>query len=167
MIAVAFSLEGALVRGDSKGETRRVLGALDELSMPLAAFGNGSSASVESAARAIGFAGLVLASEEAGAELPSIRAFAAITSACSLPADRIWFVSAWDQQLRMARALGFETIFAGESLAVVLDAIGEPYTRALLELRYTMRTTLQWRAGYTIEALDENALDPSVEHERS
>lgn len=167
MIAVAFSLEGTLVRTPPGFEVAALLDKLHALSMPLVLFGNGRSADVHADAGALGFRGTVLSSEDAGAELPSIAAFAAIASACSLPADRIWFVTGTLAERHAARTLGFQALLVTDGLSGILDAIGEPYTRALLELRYTMRTALEWRRGHTIDTLPAQMSDPSGERKRS
>ncbi len=132
---------------------RDLLAVLHELSMPTAIFGNGYSESVYAACETLGFRGTVLPGEDFKAALPSPGAFGAIATALRLPSDRIWFVTRDRVEFHTARAFGFETIFiaSDDDLAGVLDVLREPYTEALLVLRYTMRTALEWRPGHAME----------------
>jgi FMN phosphatase YigB (HAD superfamily) len=153
--AAAFRQQAArLIRARMSAEAgaRDLLAALADLALPVAVIGNGYSTTVHAACEELGFRGVVLPSEDVGARLPSPSAFAAITSALRLPADRIWFISKDRAELDAARSLGFETIFVAhdQSLTEALEPLREPYTQSLLALRYMMRTALEWRPGHVI-----------------
>jgi putative hydrolase of the HAD superfamily len=146
----------------------RVLYELRQLAVPQAILANGLSSAERRKAQSLDFAGKVLVSEDTGAKKPDPRAFAALAKAMMLPAEAIWYVgSDLEVDINPAHELGFNVVWiAPETEGVqapfdsrfhrvrqideVLELIKEPYTRAMLGVRYIMRSALTWRPGHFV-----------------
>ena len=102
----------------------------------------------EIAALAVPYA--IVAVGEGGA----IAACEPLMTTYALPPERLWFASPDEPELQSARDAGLNAVPVRASAAEVLEAIREPYTRSLLNLRHIMRTALEWRPGHVINPED-------------
>jgi FMN phosphatase YigB (HAD superfamily) len=149
-----------------------MLDELRRLAVPQAILANGLSSVEHRKAQSLDFAGKVLVSEDIGAKKPDPRAFIALANALMLPAEAIWYVgSNLEVDINPAYDLGFNVVWvAGETegpqppfdsrfhrvrqIDEVLELIKEPYTRAMLGLRYIMHNALGWRPGHFVPGVE-------------
>ena len=149
-----------------------LLDELRRLAVPQAILANGLSGAESRKAQSLGFEGPVLVSEDIGAKKPDPRMFAALAEALMLPAEAIWYVgSNLDVDINPAYDLGFTVVWVAPEtehelqrfdsrfhrvhrIDEVLELIKEPYTRAMLGLRYIMRSALAWRPGHFIPGVE-------------
>ena len=145
------------------------LAELVRLGIPLAALGDGWPTIDHRKADAVGFVGSIVHSADLVQDPRALPAFGEITRLLRLPLENVWFVGTdLEREIAPAAAAGMRTIWidrAGTgadahaesrvaSFAAILDVLSEPYTRGLLALRYIMRTSLDWRPGYSVGADD-------------
>ena len=166
-------------------DVRATLAEFAELNLPCAALGDGWPSIEVRVAEAVGFRGPLVFAEDHDVDGTSPVAFARLAEALALPADQIWFVGTDARtEIRSALAVGMHAIWIdrngepypdGErrpdatvtSFAGLLDVIGEPYTRGLLDLRHMMRTTLAWRPGRVVAVTALEALEQPPTDERA
>jgi FMN phosphatase YigB (HAD superfamily) len=129
---------------------KSVIEELERLAVPKAILTNGLPSIERAKASVLGFSGAVLVSEDIGVRKPEPAAFAALARSISLPVECIWFVGN-EGDRRGAEAVGMNTVAHVEEL---LEAIREPYSRAMLGLRYVMRTVLDFRPGHYVSPDD-------------
>lgn len=140
---------------------KRVLEELRSVGVRQAILANGLSTAACAKARAIGFDGTVIASEDTGFEKPDPQAFRALIDELALPPECIWYLGAdYKTDIEPARCAGLNAVWlTGDADAsqpaigeveAFLDVVQEPYTRGLLGLRYVMRTALAWRPGHFV-----------------
>jgi FMN phosphatase YigB (HAD superfamily) len=166
-----------LVAGAPK--TGLVLEKVASLRVPSAVLCNGWGRIAQAKARAAGFGGAVLVSEDVGAAKPTAAAFDTLVSEFRLPRDRIWYVGTDPRRdVDPAAKAGLRTIWLnarGDTYPVgllppartiveldeLLPELCEEYTRSLLGLRYVLHTTLAWRAGHFVPGVEYGLNDPS------
>jgi putative hydrolase of the HAD superfamily len=122
---------------------------------------NGLRASAFAKARAIGFDGKIVASEDTGFRKPDPQAFRALIDSLALPPECIWYLGTdYRMDIEPARAAGMNAVWLTDDAAAsppavrrmeeFLDVVQEPYTRSLLGLRYIMHNALAWRPGHFV-----------------
>ena len=147
----------------------RTLDELRRLGVPQAILANGLSSPESRKAQSLGFTGKVLVSEDIGAKKPDPRAFAALLGALMLPPEALWYVgSNLEVDIKPAHDAGMTVVWVApgaegvppqfesrfhrvHQIDEVLELIKEPYTRAMLGLRYVMHNALTWRPGHFVQ----------------
>ena len=181
-----FRAEAARLARDrfvSYDDVATTLAELTGLNLPCAALGDGWPSIDRRIAEAVGFHGPIVFTEDHDIDATSPVAFARLAEALALPADRIWFVGTDPRgEIVPAIAVGMHAIWIDRdgaaypeatpipdatvtSFAGLLDVIGEPYTRGLLDLRLMMRTMLAWRPGRFISADSVASIESSSNEE--
>jgi hypothetical protein len=131
----------------------RTLDEVRHLGLPIAILARGLDGVEQSKARVMSYDGAIVVSEEVGGTSDDAL-FAAVARALGLPVEMIWYATADASEADAACRFGFNVVPIAETVDEVLDAIREPYTRALLGLRYIMRTALEWRPGHVVNPQD-------------
>jgi FMN phosphatase YigB (HAD superfamily) len=139
----------------------RVVRELEALAVPLAILAPGPADVAQRAAELVWFAAPVVVGEHRDG-VPSPAAFAALCAHFALPAECVWYVTRRaEADARAACAAGLQGVFIDEAatdapepdarglrrvsaLGDVLDLLRAPYTRSALNMRYLMRTVLDW-----------------------
>jgi FMN phosphatase YigB (HAD superfamily) len=154
---------------DILAAARQTVAQLSSLNIARAILTNGAGAIARRAASLIGFDGPVLVGEDIGVRKLDRAAFTSLVEVFSLPPERIWYVTGKPSELHAAQSFGFRTVAlcaldcgtnADDQNAVadnriaqldeLLPLLAEPYTRALLGMRYVMQSTLAWRDGHFV-----------------
>ncbi len=119
-----------------------------------------------------GFDGPILVGEDLGVDVTSPAAFARVSEAVRLPADRIWFIGTDPRRhIAAARAAGLRTVWLNRgrdpfpleriapdhtiaTFGELLRVVSGPYTRGLLGLRELLLTALETRPDHCLGASD-------------
>ncbi|MDB5043431.1 MAG: hypothetical protein JWN27_4157 [Candidatus Eremiobacteraeota bacterium] len=139
----------------------RVVRELEALAVPFAILAPGPADVARRTAELVWFAGPVVVGEHPNG-VPAPSAFAALCAHFALPAECVWYVTGGAESgARAACAAGVQGVFidpaatnAAEpdargvrrvaAIGDVLDLLRGPYTRSALNMRYLMRTVLDW-----------------------
>lgn len=169
-VARRFAEEAGLDRARSLAAQRiaplpgalRVVRELEALNVPLAVLAPEPLAEARRVAGLVWFAGPVVTGEHRDG-VPLASAFAALCAQVALPAECVWYVSGRaEADARAACAAGLHGVFIDPhakdedaepdarglrrvpGIGGVLDLVRAPYTRSALNMRYLMRTVLDW-----------------------
>lgn len=154
------------------GDVAPTLADLARMNVPLAALGDDWPSIDERKAAAVGFPGVIIHPTDLARDPGALPVFEEVARRLRLPPENIWFVGTdLDRDIASAAAAGMRTIWIDDggshaprltelpdatvgSFGAIRDVLAEPYTRGLLALRYIMRTSLDWRPGFSIGASD-------------
>jgi FMN phosphatase YigB (HAD superfamily) len=139
----------------------RVVRELEALAVPLAILASGPADVARRTAELLWFAGPVVVGEHPSG-VPAPSAFAALCAHFALPAECVWYITGRSEaDARGACAAGLRGVFIDPAavdapepdarglrriaaIGDVLDLLRGPYTRSALNMRYLMRTVLDW-----------------------
>jgi FMN phosphatase YigB (HAD superfamily) len=139
----------------------RVVRELEALAVPLAVLAPGPADVARQTAELVWFGGAVVVGDHSDG-LPAPSAFAALCARFGLPAECVWYVTGRSEaDARAACAAGLQGVFIDPAaidapepdapglrrvaaIGDVLDLLRGPYTRSALNMRYLMRTVLDW-----------------------
>ncbi len=139
----------------------RVVRELEALAVPLAVLAPGPADAARRTAELVWFAGPVVVGEHPDG-IPAPSAFAALCADFALPAECVWYVTGRaEADARAACSAGVQGVFIDAAatdppepdarglrrvaaIGDVLDLLRGPYTRSALNMRYLMRTVLDW-----------------------
>jgi len=138
----------------------RVVRELEALGVPLAILAPGPADVAQRTAELVWFAGPAVVGEHPDG-VPAPAAFAALCAHFALPAECVWYVTGRaDADARAACSAGLQGVFIDPAadapepdarglrrvaaIGDVLELLRGPYTRSALNMRYLMRTVLDW-----------------------
>ena len=141
MLAVAFAYDDTLTPA---APARRVLDELDALAIPVAVLVRDEDERARATAPPLAWNGAVVSAPHDAAGAPGPEAVAALAAHFGLPPECIRYLTGRGRgDAQAASAAGAHGHYL-ERIDDALEVLREPYTRSALNLRYIMRTVLEW-----------------------